>query len=459
MKKEKKILMLIIIGLIMCVLSWFISSGAFTAGVYSKGEIAKMGIFDYFLVLYYSFYYKSSDIFFLLLIGGLYGVLSLTDSYRKLISKCAKLIKGKEMIAMAVITLITGLWVAFATQILQVLIIAPFVITVFLKVGKDKITAASAALGGILIGLTATILGTYGLTEITNATYVGINDGITTKVVLFITTYILYNLFTILYMRKNKKLVNDTKSDPFTTEKLDEKDSKKKKKVWPIVTLFVVTLVLAVVAYIDWSSEFNVTIFENAYTKISETVVKDVLGSVSAFGHWTDLLPLSFIMLIAVIIISIIDKVSFDDFVNNFIGGIKKISKPVLVYVFATSLFIITYFFGYPISFINMLLGNGDFNVLSIVLVGIVGAFFYVDPEFLGYTIGSHLAIIHADNILKSTILFRVGYGLAAAIVPSSVILMFILEYLDIPYTKWVKHIWKFVVSAAVVAMIVVTIL
>ena len=75
------------------------------------------------------------------------------------------------------------------------------------------------------------------------------------------------------------------------------------------------------------------------------------------------------------------------------------------------------------------------------------------------YTVGSHLAVIHADNIIKSTILLRVGYGLAAAIVPSSCILMFILEYLDIPYTKWIKHIWKFVLSSEVLAMIIATIL
>ena len=42
------------------------------------------------------------------------------------------------------------------------------------------------------------------------------------------------------------------------------------------------------------------------------------------------------------------------DFVNNFIEGVKKVAKPVLVYVFATTLFITTYFFGFPITFINM---------------------------------------------------------------------------------------------------------
>lgn len=459
MKKEKKILMLIIIGLIMCVLSWIVSNGAFSAGVFTKSEVSRMGIFDYFLVVYYSFYYKSTDIFYLLLIGGLYGVLSKTASYRKLVTKCAKLIKGKEMIAMAVITLLSGLWIAFATQILPVLIFVPFIITVFLKVGKDKITAASAALGGIFIGLSCTILGTYGLTELSNATYVGINDGIKLKVVLFISTYILYNLFTILYMKKNSKLVNDTKSDPFTTLKLDEKGVSKKKKVWPIVTIFAITLLLAVLAYIDWNKEFNVTVFEKFYEKISGGVFKDILGSVSAFGYWTDVLPISFGLFIAVVLIAIIDKISFDDFVNNFIEGVKKVAKPVLVYVFATTLFITTYFFGFPITFINTLLGSGDFNVITIVLVGIVGAFFYVDPEFMCYTVGSHLAVIHADNIIKSTILLRVGYGLAAAIVPSSCILMFILEYLDIPYTKWIKHIWKFVLSSAVLAMIIATIL
>ena len=76
MKKNDKIVILVIIGMIMCVLSWVVSTGAFDSGKFVATELSKAGIFDYFLVLYYSFYYKCSEIFYLIVLGGTYGVLS-----------------------------------------------------------------------------------------------------------------------------------------------------------------------------------------------------------------------------------------------------------------------------------------------------------------------------------------------------------------------------------------------
>ena len=44
-------------------------------------------------------------------------------------------------------------------------------------------------------------------------------------------------------------------------------------------------------------------------------------------------------------------------------------------------------------------------------------------------------------------------------VAPTSLILMVVLTYLDIPYTKWLKNIWKFVVELLVIVIIVTLIL
>ena len=38
---------------------------------------------------------------------------------------------------------------------------------------------------------------------------------------------------------------------------------------------------------------------------------------------------------------------------------------------------------------------------------------------------------------------------------PTSVILMVVLSYLDIPYTKWIKTIWKLLLEILAVLLIV----
>lgn len=459
MKKNDKIVILVIIGMIMCVLSWVVSTGAFDSGKFVATELTKAGIFDYFLVLYYSFYYKCSEIFYLIVLGGTYGVLSQTKSYRKLVSKTASLISKKEIIAMCVVTLLMGIWVSFVNTILPTLIFVPFIITVFLKRGKDKLTAASAGLGGYFIGLIGQTVGTYGLVQFSDLVGITVKDGIGAKIAMFVVAYILFNLFAILHMKKNNKLVNDTKSDPFTTEKLDESNKAKKTHVWPIAVIFIVTFIVSVLAYISWDTSFGVSAIQDGYTKIKDGVLMDVLGSFNAFGYWSDTLPMAFILLTIAIIVSLIDRVNINDFMGNFADGIRKSGKAILGYVFALSIFIVSYFFDWPIALLSFILNDGTFNVISIVVLGICAAFFYVDPDYVGYQLGTHLSIVHASSITKSIVMLKMSMGLATVFVPSSAILIYILSYLDIPYKEWIKYIWKFVLATAIAIIVIGSIL
>ena len=45
-------------------------------------------------------------------------------------------------------------------------------------------------------------------------------------------------------------------------------------------------------------------------------------------------------------------------------------------------------------------------------------------------------------------------YGFGVIFAPTSFILMIVLEYLDIPYTSWIKAIWKFLLELLAVLLI-----
>lgn len=454
MKKNDKIFIIVIMGIAFCLLSWMISTGTFADGAFSSSQINKAGIFDYFLIFYYTLYYNCTDIFYLMVLGGTYGVLSQTKSYRKLVSKTASLIGGKENWVMLLVTLLMAVFVSFTDNVLAALIFVPFIITVFLKRGKDKITAINAAFGGIVIGLIGQTVGTFGLGQIMDATDIATSDGIVAKAVVLVVAYVLFNLFAILHMKK-QKLVNDTKSDPFTTEKLDESSKAKKVKVWPAIVVFVIAGIVSILGYINWSDSFGVTIFQDLYTKISNSLVSSIAGSFSAFGYWSDALPLAFIIFVVSVIFAIIDKMNINKYLEEFRNGIHKSSKAVLGYYLALTIFITSYFFNWPITIINYLLGDGTFNMISILIVGIVGGLFYVDYNYLGYTLGSHLAIVHADNLVKSTAMLHMGWALSTVLVPSSSLLIYFLSYLDVKYVDWLKYIWKFVLSMFIAILII----
>ena len=79
-------------------------------------------------------------------------------------------------------------------------------------------------------------------------------------------------------------------------------------------------------------------------------------------------------------------------------------------------------------------------------------------PGYAAAVYGPFLTYAFADNIIVSTIVWRLGGALAALIVPTSFILLMALSYVDVSYKSWIKYIWKFVVSFAIVAMIFLSI-
>lgn len=467
MKKNDKIIILLIIGLLCTVLTWFIESGTYQDGLFISKGIVRAGLFDYLLIVYYALYYKASTIFYLFVLGGFYGIVSKTKGYRKLVSNTVKLIRDKEIPALLITTFVVGLWTSMTKEILATLVVVPFIITVFLKRGKDRLTALSAAFGGVFIGTFGLTLGTYGVGELIRLLGLTIKDGIGFKIAMFILAYGLYNLFAIIHIRNQEDVVNHTKYDMFMTEKLDETDVKKnrRQKIWPTVLILSLVALLGVIAYINWNDSFNVSLFDNIMTNIEGVtideipVIQKILGSFTAFGKWNDLLPLSFGLIVASIIMVIVNKVSIGDAFANFGEGAKKISKLVGIYMLVMAIFVLSYYFPWPVTLINAVFGSGKFSLFSILLAAILAGTLLVDSEYLGYIFGTYLLANFADHLVATSLLMHFGYAISMILAPTSFILMMALTYLDIPYKNWLKYIWKFALAILVVIVLLVAII
>lgn len=107
-KRNDKIVMMFIVLLVFLVMSWVVPGGMFNNGTFTTTGYTRLGLFDIIAVIYSAFYYKLKDLFYIFTVGGCYGILSQTKSYRKLVDKASFLIKGKEAVVFAVITLVTG---------------------------------------------------------------------------------------------------------------------------------------------------------------------------------------------------------------------------------------------------------------------------------------------------------------------------------------------------------------
>ena len=71
------------------------------------------------------------------------------------------------------------------------------------------------------------------------------------------------------------------------------------------------------------------------------------------------------------------------------------------------------------------------------------------------YAFNNIIPLVTKGSIAVSTVVLPSMYGFAMLFAPTSLILMTGLSYLDIPYGKWFKSIWKLLLELLVLLVIV----
>ena len=269
-------------------------------------------------------------------------------------------------------------------------------------------------------------------------------------------------------MLKTKK-VDDTEYDLFATEELDEsgvKSKKKKTKLWPIITIFAILFVLTVLGQIDWEGSFNVTYFTDLYTKFQQSFkIADIPffstllgGQFSAFGKWENLILLSFLMFVATIIVAVSEKMKFSDFILRFDVGVKKVVRLAIIYGLVQTVYFLIASYQWLPTVINKLFGTGTFSILTIFVVSVIASVLLVNPGYGNYTYGYYLSYAMGEKVADSMLIWHLGQALAMVIAPTSILVLLALTYLDVPYKKWLKYIWKFVLSFFFIVLLIMII-
>ena len=136
-----------------------------------------IGLGDVMFNLFKSLYFFFYIVLFILSIGGFYGVLNKAPAYKKLQDNIVTKLKplGKKFI---LVTILVFAVVASLTGItLPLLIFVPFVMSIILLLGYDKLVAISSTVVSIMVGYIGGIFvsfynpSTYGMT--TYETFVG----------------------------------------------------------------------------------------------------------------------------------------------------------------------------------------------------------------------------------------------------------------------------------------------
>ena len=337
MKKHNLLKVLGITFLVVLVLTWIIPSGYYYNGEFVEVGTSPQGFFDLARTPLIAIANLIQYGILFALIGGFYGVLEKTGAYLPMVDKIVKKWKGKESKLLALLTVVFTIISAVTGLDLFLLVLTPFIASIVIGLGCDKISAMLVTIGSIIIGKIGSVYSTsvsfysnqyFGLENTTN---------IWVKVVICFVVTALYTLFVVNRNKKSltktkeektketvvketvkkekvvkktapKKVDNEVKAEvkkeitkktsakttkTSTTKKSTtaKKNSSKKttkacaktadtivvknsKSALPLIIALVLVSIIIVLAMYNWETAFNITFFTDLYTNIMSLEVK-----------------------------------------------------------------------------------------------------------------------------------------------------------------------------------------
>ena len=415
-------------------------------------------------------------IIFALAVGGFYGVLNKTGSYKKLLDNIVTKAKplGKKFIYLviilfAVITSMTGMTVPLFAFI-------PFVVAIILLLGYDKLVALTATIGSIVVGYIGGVFvnfvnpNTYGTN--TYEEFVGLETKFANTFPKLLLLFAGIALL-IYFVNKHIKAVEEKKVKYELTEDSElliseVKGNYKDIKTWPLITILSLMFVILVIGIIPWNSLFGITVFTDFHKWLTGLSIKEfavvpniISSGLPALGEWTAsgnpmavYVYATMLLIFVTFILALVNRVKLDDAVDNFVEGNKKMLPATIVITIAYTVLVCAFNNG----FLELLITKyGKFNYGISSLLAFLGCILNVDSTWIIAGAFSPIVnLITDESIYASVAMLLQGiYGIALLVGPTSLILIIALTYFDVPYTTWIKYIWRFILSLVILVALV----
>ncbi len=205
--KKHNIFKVILITIMTCfVFTWILKSASYQYEFVDQGRV-QMGLFDLFSYPLTSLSYFGYISLYLIVIGGFYGILYKIPAYRSLLEGLANKLKKKAVLSIAVIVILFALLTSICGLQLGLFLFFPFVASLILLMGYDKIVVALTLVGSTMVGM-------IGSTYAYNNTYIldsylgtSIKDNIALKFALLIVGVALLLFNIVMYIKKSNNLV------------------------------------------------------------------------------------------------------------------------------------------------------------------------------------------------------------------------------------------------------------
>lgn len=446
MKKHNLFKVVMITLGIVVLLSWLLSTTSYSNGSLSVAK-NPIGIFSIGTFVIVAIQYLCYLPFYILIVGGLYGVLHKIPGYRNLLETIVKGFRDREWLFMSIVMVVFAVLSSMVGFSQPLLVLFPFVISVILMMGYDKITAAMVTVGSVTVGLIGSVFSLTNVYQISYWLTTSPNDDVVTKILILVICLIVLMVNTFIYAKKHR----DTKH--LAEGSYIPSQTNKKMKIWPIVLVIDLLLVVLALSYFSWDL-FEISFFEDVLKDINNykigefAIFKSILGlpDTSYFGVW-GLVECSTVIVLASLLLSFVYKMKFSDYVTNFMNGAKRALKPAVLVLLAFSILVAVENHPITLTICKPLLElTESVNAATMSVVAFLTSILHIDVNYSAASVLPYVTSLYSSaNLTESasllSVIWQSMYGLAMLVGPTSVVLLATLGYLHVPYGKWLKSV------------------
>lgn len=378
----------------------------------------------------------ASIIFFVLLMGGGFGILEATGAMRAGINQVLKKYREKRIVIVITMTVLLSLCSSTFGMSAEMLAFTPILVTMAIGLGYDAMVGVAIPILAMATGYAGAAIGPYTVRIGQEMAQLPPLSGITYRLILWGVLLIVSLWYLISYCNRIYK-------DPaqrFASETSEEDQSGAKENISEITKVqivilgvFIVSIVLLVVGCIQWQISFD-------------TMAALFVG----MG----------------VISGLIARMSLNDICDNFLKGARGMMFAALAIGFANGIMIVLTKGNVLDTVINGLVTalqvtNLPSAAVAVLLVPVLFVISLLIPSGSGQAAAVMPILIPIADLLGINrqiviLIFQIGQGLSCAMVPTLGLLMANLAIGKVPYGIWFKFVYKLFLILAVISMIFV---
>ncbi|MDI2586233.1 AbgT family transporter [Psychrobacillus sp. NEAU-3TGS] len=449
-KKEKEkqkgvntFVLLFVIVVISAILTYLIPAGTFERveingrtvvqeGTFQYKDSTPVGLFELVTSIPNGMVEAGGVIFFVLLMGGYFGILRATGAIDALITLLSKKLGNHEKLTIPVLMLFFAIIAALTGAAESNLVYIPILVPLVIALGFDTMTGLAIILVGSSVGFTAAVMNPFTVGVAQEIAELPIFSGLGLRLILLLVLYTLAVIFVYRYaikVKKNPELGDYGKYAPQNERAKVNNDFKLDNRHKFVLFFFVLNFIVLIFGVLKYN-----------------WFIQDLAGLFFLFC----------------ILVGFAGKLAPSSIAENFVVGAKELLEAALIIGVARAILVVLSE-GQIMDTILFHAGNivsqipTMFTPLGMFIIQMVLDFFV--PSGSGKAALTMPIMVPLSDLVgvtrQTTILaYQFGDGITNLIFPTSSYLMAALSITGIAYGKWLKWLFPFLVIQLICAIV-----